>query len=169
MTTFRPRVAVIGAGPAGLALSLLLHQRGLELTVYELRPMPTREELAKPPGSLDLHEEPGLKVMRECGLWDRFQKLTGDCAEVMRISNSDGAVLHTHKGRKGIRPEIARNALTDLLIQHIPYEVIVWDQKITSIQSTHNANSGAIELVLDLGANKTASYDFVVGADGAWS
>jgi hypothetical protein len=38
-----------------------------------LRSKPTPEELPKPSGMLDLHEESGLRVMRECDLWDGFQ------------------------------------------------------------------------------------------------
>jgi 2-polyprenyl-6-methoxyphenol hydroxylase-like FAD-dependent oxidoreductase len=77
---FRPRIAIVGGGPSGLALGLLLQQCGICPTIYELRSKPTAEELAKPSGMLDLHEESGLRVMRECGLWDGFQAAVGDCS-----------------------------------------------------------------------------------------
>ena len=73
MPIYRPRIAIAGGGPFGLALGLLLHQHGIHATVYELRGKPTPEELAKPSGMLGLHEESGLTVIRECGLWDSFQ------------------------------------------------------------------------------------------------
>ena len=107
--------------------------------------------------------------MRECGLWDDFQAALGDCSESMRVINPDGAVLHTDEGELASRPEIARNALTNLLIQNVPSDVIEWNHKITTVRSNRNVTTGATEITFDLGANGAAAYDFVVGADGAWS
>jgi 2-polyprenyl-6-methoxyphenol hydroxylase-like FAD-dependent oxidoreductase len=56
-----------------------------------------------------------------------------------------------------------------LLIQNVPSDVIKWNHKITTVQSNRNATTGAAEITFDLGANGASSYDFVVGADGAWS
>jgi 2-polyprenyl-6-methoxyphenol hydroxylase-like FAD-dependent oxidoreductase len=81
---FRPRIAIVGSGPSGLALGLPLQQRGICPTIYELRSKPTPEELAKPSGMLDLHEESGL---REYGLWDSFQAAVGDCSKACRVLN----------------------------------------------------------------------------------
>lgn len=152
-----------------MTLGQLLHQRGISTTIYELRAKPTQEELAKPSGMLDLHEESGLKAMRECGLWAEFQAAVGDCSESMRVINSDGALLHTDEGELDFRPEIARNALTELLLQKVPSDSIKWNHKITAVQSNRNATTGATEITFDLGVNGTAAYDFVIGADGAWS
>lgn len=58
MSSFQPRIAIIGGGPAGLTLGLLLHRRGIPFTIFELRQKPTDEEFARPSGMLDLHEEP---------------------------------------------------------------------------------------------------------------
>jgi len=169
MSTFQPRIAIVGGGPSGLALGQLLHQRGIHTTIYELRPKPTQEELVKPSGMLDLHEESGLTAMRECGLWDKFQAAVGDCSESMRVLNPDGAVLHTDEGGLESRPEIARNALTNLLLENVPSDMIKWNHKITAAQSERNPTTGATEITLALGVHGAAVYDFVVGADGAWS
>ncbi|KAJ8097677.1 salicylate hydroxylase [Lipomyces tetrasporus] len=135
-----------------LALGLLLRQRGIRPTIYELRSKLTPQELAKPSGMLDLHDESGLRVMRECGLWDSFQAAVGNCSEACRVLKPQSTVLHTDEGELASRPEIARNALTKLLIENLPSDFV-------------NDRDHA----LDLGANGTATYDFVVGADGAWS
>ncbi|MCJ1359964.1 MAG: hypothetical protein MMC33_009967 [Icmadophila ericetorum] len=169
MPIFRPRIAIVGGGPSGLALGQLLHQNGIRATIYELRAKSTQEELAKPSGMLDLHEESGLTAMRECGLWDGFQVAVGDWSESMRVINSDGVVLHTDEGELASRPEIARKALTQLLIQKVPSDIIKGNHKITTVRSNRNASTGATEITFDLGAKGTAAYDFVVGADGAWS
>ncbi|KAK3331843.1 salicylate hydroxylase [Cercophora scortea] len=169
MSIFQPRIAIAGGGPSGLALGLLLNQRGIRTTIYELRSKPSQEELAKPSGMLDLHEESGLKVMRECGLWDAFQAALGDCAESMRVLNHDGVIVHEHDGQHASRPEIPRNALANMFMERMPTDIIKWDHKIFSATRTRNEITGAVEISLDLGPNGTATYDFVVGADGAWS
>ena len=87
----------------------------------------------------------------------------------MRVINSAGVVLHTDEGELASRPEIARNALTNLLIQNIPSDIIKWNHKVAAVRSDRNATTGVTEIKFNLGTNGTAVYDFVVGADGALS
>ncbi|KAK7423554.1 hypothetical protein QQX98_001012 [Neonectria punicea] len=169
MPAYQPRIAITGGGPSGLALGLLLSRRGIHTTIYELRSKPTPEEIAKPSGMLDLHEESGLLTMRECGLWESFQAAVGDCSESTRVLNPEGIVLHADEGELSNRPEIPRHALTNLLAQNLPEDIVKWDHKITAVRSERNSTTGATEITLDLGENGTATYDFVIGADGAWS
>ncbi|KAJ6455989.1 salicylate hydroxylase [Mycena vitilis] len=166
---FHPRIAIIGGGPGGLGLGRLLHQQGIRTTIYELRTKPTQDDLAKVSGMLDLHRESGQRAIRECGLWDAFEAAVGDCSEANRVLNFDGTVLLTTDGGDGSRPEIPRNALSKLLMESLPADTIKWDHKVLGVRSAPNASTGATEITLDLGAHGTATYDFVVGADGAWS
>jgi len=110
-----------------------------------------------------------LTVMHECGLWDGFQAAIGDCSESTRVLSPDGTVLHTDEGGLASRPEIARNALTNLLLQNVPLDLIKWNHKIISVQSSRDAITGATEITLDFEADDAKTYDFVIGADGAWS
>lgn len=107
-------------GPAGLNLGLLLHKHGIHFTIFELRQKPNDEELAKPSGMLDLHEESGIAAIKECGLFEEFLKLTGECSEADKFSDKDGNILHADDGGMSDRPEISRNALTQLLVSHLP-------------------------------------------------
>ncbi|KAJ7436287.1 salicylate hydroxylase [Mycena galericulata] len=159
-----PRIAIVGAGPAGLTLGVLLHNKQIPFSIYELRPKPTEEALAQPSGMLDLHEESGLTAIRTCGLYDEFLPLTGECAELMCIANLDGTTLHAGKG-DGHRPEIARHALTKLLLSKLPADAIRWKHKLLRATA---AEGNTTEL--DFGAvHGTVTADLVIGADGAWS
>ena len=165
---YQPRIAIVGGGPTGLALGRLLEQRGIRSTIYERRNKPTAEELAKPSGMLDLHESSGLKLIRDCGLFDQFQAALGDCSEACIVRDSEATILHTDEG-SDTRPEISRNALTNLLLNSVAPDSINWGYKVTAAHSSRNNSTGATEMTLDLGDKGTATYDFVVGADGAWS
>ncbi len=97
MSSSQPGIAIIGGGPAGLTAGLLLRKRGIPFTIFELQQKPTDEELAKPSGMLDLHEESGIAAIKECGLFDEFLKLTGECTETSKFVD---AVLYTNKNSK---------------------------------------------------------------------
>ncbi len=60
----KPTIAIVGAGPGGLTLGLLLHKHGIPFTVFERRPEPTETELLELSGMLDLHQESGLEALK---------------------------------------------------------------------------------------------------------
>ncbi|KAF1816273.1 salicylate hydroxylase [Eremomyces bilateralis CBS 781.70] len=132
-----------------------------------LRPKPTDEDLAKPVGMLDLHEESGLAAIRECGVYDAFLPLTGECAESNIVADQDGNLLWADQGELSLRPEISRNALHRLLVSNLPPESIQWSHKLVS--ATSITVSGHTETELDFGAHGKHTFDLVIGADGAWS
>ncbi|KAI0003593.1 hypothetical protein F4779DRAFT_91811 [Xylariaceae sp. FL0662B] len=161
------KIAIIGAGPAGLTLGLLLHKRGIPFTIFERRQKLTDEELGKPAGSLDLHEGSGLAAIRECGLFDEFISLTGDCTEAHKISDKDGNILYQDEGESSNRPEISRHKIIKLLLSHLPASAINWSHKL--ICAKNSTVSGHTEIELDFGGKGKQTFDLVIGADGAWS
>lgn len=164
---YKPRIAIIGGGPAGLTAGILLHKRGIPFTIFELRQKPTIEELKQPTGMLDLHEESGLAAIRKCDLFDDFIPLTGDCAPVMRISDKDGNIFCSPTDEEENRPEISRSALSQLLISKLPEKTIKWGHKLRSASSS--TRDGHTEIALDFGTHEKQTFDLVIGADGAWS
>ncbi|KAH0524133.1 hypothetical protein TsFJ059_009040 [Trichoderma semiorbis] len=162
----RPSIAIIGGGPSGLCLGVLLHKHGIPFTLYELRDKPDNSALLTPSSMLDLHQESGLAAIRACGLWEDFQKHILDCSEELVVMNKHARVTHRDNGGPGpqSRPEIACNTLTHLLLASIPTERINWECKLLSASRTSTNR-----ISLDFGPKGIFEHDFVVGADGAWS
>lgn len=160
----QPQIAIIGAGPAGLTLGVLLHKQGIQSTIFELRSKPTEEEFAQTSGSLDLHEDTGLAAIKACGLQDEFVTLAGECAEAFVVSDKEGNILHRHDG-DGQRPEISRHALVKMLLNKLPSNYICWEHKL--LAASPSQEQGRHDL--DFGDNGIRTFDLVIGADGAWS
>lgn len=162
------KIAIIGAGPAGLTLGHLLLKHNVPFQIFELRQKPPADELAKPSGMLDMHEDSGIAAMKECGLWDQLEKLTGECSEAHKVLNKDGDILYADNGDERGRPEVSRHGFTNLLISHLPDNVIKWDYKLLAAKALPSeAVSQTVEL--DFGPRGRQTFDLVVGADGAWS
>ena len=156
------RIAIIGAGPVGLALARLLHGHiNIELTIFE---SDKSRDVRSQGGSLDLHPDTGLAVMKEAGLWDSFLKhvrYDGEAVTILdkhlnnwfRLSASKESSIRD-------RPEIDRKALREILLDSVPSELIRWGCRLREIDENHN-------LIFDHGTE--FGFDLVVGADGAWS
>jgi uncharacterized flavoprotein (TIGR03862 family) len=68
ITSPLPRIAVIGAGPAGLMAAERLAAHGLAVTVYDHMPSPARKLLMAGRGGLNVtHSESGARMMKRYG------------------------------------------------------------------------------------------------------
>ncbi|KAF2865621.1 salicylate hydroxylase, partial [Massariosphaeria phaeospora] len=151
---------------------------------FELRPLPTPAELAKPSGMLDLHDESGLAAIRACDLYAAFTQRTTECSEAQKVADQHGAILYQDGGEASERPEISRHALSALFLAQLPPDCIKWEHKLRSAKMVETSNGSSssstttaattpgahTETTLDFGPqNGTHTFDLVVGADGAWS
>ncbi len=154
------RIAIIGAGPAGLTLARLLQMQGYSPTVFERETSP----LERPQGgSLDLHPDSGLRAVHLAGLDTQFQAIARDLDQGLRILDKKGTVL-LEEGEDDGRPEVDRIELRAMLLASLVPGSIQWG---TTLDSVHPTGDGTHSLLFENGWTET--FDLVVGADGAWS
>ncbi|QKE75673.1 FAD-dependent monooxygenase [Arthrobacter citreus] len=158
------RIAIIGGGPGGLTLALILQRYGINPVIYE------REQLnmnTQRGGSLDIHEESGQMALKEAGLYEKFQEIARYEGEDFRLLDKDGKIYIdeiTEHYEKGGRPEIDRGDLCDLLLNALDKSCIKYGYKLEKAVSLEN---GMTELHFENGFVDTV--DLLVGADGAFS
>lgn len=158
------RIAIIGAGPGGLTLALILQRHGVQPVVYERELYDTSRERG---GSLDIHEESGQKALKEVGLYEKFQEIARYEGEDFRVLDKTGKIYIdevTEPDEKGERPEIDRGELCDLLLSAVGTDCIKYGYKLERAISLEN---GMTELHFENGAVDTVQL--LVGADGAFS
>ena len=156
-------IAVVGAGPGGLATALMLKQRGHHVTVFE------RFEKAAPLGSGLILQPTGLTVLDQLGLLPRILKrgaridrLTGaDCRTGRTVLDVRYDALRGHRFGLGTH----RAALFDVLHQ------AVLDARIplmtgTEAQTLQEMGDG---IGFDAGPLRFGPFDLVVDASGARS
>ncbi|MBN9218967.1 MAG: FAD-dependent monooxygenase [Mesorhizobium sp.] len=161
MTATTPRIAIIGAGPAGLTLARILHINGIAATVFE------REEhaLFRPQGgTLDLHVESGQLALRRAGLEQEFLRIARYEDQGSRLYDKNGQLIVADDDDSGDRPEVDRSALREILLASLPEGTVQWGRDLREVYARPD---GAYDLAF--GPDLLGPFDLVVGADGAWS
>lgn len=157
-----PDIAIVGAGPCGLALAGILEKRGI--TDYVLYERGHRDEVPRG-GCLDLHVGSGQRACKEAGCFDLMRKYgrLGDATESWVWDHKMNKLKSWGKGRDA--PELDRSQIKAALLTTIPSEKIQWNKEISN--STRDADG---QVVLKMSDGTTASgFKLVVGADGVRS
>lgn len=150
-------IAIVGAGPGGLALARVLHVNGIDAVVYERE---SSRDARGQGGMLDIHS--GQRALREAGLIDQFYAIARGEGQDMRLLQPDGTLLlqeDTPEDAPLDRPEVDRADLRDLLLDSLPEDVVRWGHAFAA------AGNG----LLHFADGSSATYDLLVGADGAQS
>ncbi|KAF7725066.1 hypothetical protein EC973_000473 [Apophysomyces ossiformis] len=167
------RIAIVGAGLAGLSLARTLQQNDISCTVYELDSSPDSRPQG---GSLDLHTETGQLALRNNGLWDTILPHMRYEGQDLRILDKTGKVWYDEivGPERDERPEVDRGILRQTYLDSLKDGTIHWETRIKEIISENDKEVTAdpqqrsrFKLVFAHGEEET--FDVVVGADGAWS
>jgi 2-polyprenyl-6-methoxyphenol hydroxylase-like FAD-dependent oxidoreductase len=158
-----PRIAIVGAGLGGLVLARILRRHSVASTVYELDAGP---DARRQGGLLDLHVGSGQRALHDAGLLEQFRASTLPQGEHVRVMDKAGTVFIDRgpEGGEGLRPEIDRTVLRNLLLASLPPGAVAWGHKLTAAE---RAEGGGFHLAFSDG--RTAWAELLVGADGAWS
>ncbi|KAG0004376.1 hypothetical protein BGZ80_003432 [Entomortierella chlamydospora] len=160
-----PKIAIIGAGVAGLTLARVLQLHGIRSTIFELD---TSVRSRDQGGTLDLHPESGQAALHAAGLFSKFQSYIRSEAQEHRTVDKHG-VIHVHiksEDNTAERPEIDRGDLRQILADSVESGAIQWGTRVHEIKpSQENANKYTVVY----NSGHEATFDLVVGADGAWS
>lgn len=159
-------IAIVGGGPGGLTLARLLQMRGATVKVYE---RDLNKDVRVQGATLDLHENSGLKALREAELLDKFKENYRPGADRMRITDSRPVIYYDHHnesdnrhfGHDYFRPEIDRGPLRNILLGSLRPGTVVWNSHLLSMTREY----GKWRLEFKNGSDAVA--DIVIGADGA--
>lgn len=152
----KPKIAIVGAGPAGLCLARILCRHGIPVTIFE---GDTTRSVRSQGGTLDLHEKAGQAALRYAGLFDEFKKHARYEGEDMVVADKYGKHYIEVRDQDRGRPEIDRRILRDMLLDSLPAGTVRWGCHL------RKAEFGALHF--DHGTE--AGFDLIIGADGAWS
>ncbi|MDT6985297.1 FAD-dependent oxidoreductase [Streptomyces lusitanus] len=162
-TTPPPRIAVVGAGPGGLACARILARHGITATVHDRDAGPGARDQG---GTLDLHADNGQIALREAGLLEEFFQLARPEGQEMRQLDPSGRVLfhHVPEPDERFKPEIDRRRLRDLLLASLPPGTVRWGHTLRAVTGPADGPRQ-----LHFADGTTVECDLVIGADGAWS
>ncbi|WPO79647.1 NAD(P)/FAD-dependent oxidoreductase [Flavobacterium sp. KACC 22761] len=155
------KIAIIGAGPVGLTMAILLQQKGIDVSVYE------RDKDAQTRiwgGTLDLHKGSGQDAMKKAGLLEQYFELAIPMGRT--IADEKGNVLYVQKTtpeEAQDNPEINRNDLRTLLLESLKENTVIWNSKVNELEVKDG------KWILYFENNETATADFIIGANGGMS
>ncbi|MGY0231350.1 FAD-dependent monooxygenase [Longispora urticae] len=158
------RIAIVGAGLAGLTLSAALHRNGIEAHVYEQAP-----ELAEVGAGIQLAPNAG-RLLHRLGLADRLDKVAVQPVALEMRRYHDNAVLFRH----GLGADCAelygapyytvhRAHLHQALLDLLPSDSVTLDSQVVAVTDREG------DVLLEFADGRSTTADLVVGADGIHS
>ena len=160
----RTQVGIIGAGPAGLMLSHLLHQEGIESVVLEARSRQYVEERVR----AGVLEQGTVDVMVETGVGERLERegLVHHGIELSFLGRRHRIDLSGLTGGKAITVYAQHEVIKDLIAARLA----AGGQILFEVDgvSVHEIQSAApkIRFRERAGGERELSCDFIAGCDG---
>ncbi|ROW00995.1 hypothetical protein VSDG_02695 [Cytospora chrysosperma] len=171
MATTRPfkNVVIVGAGPSGLLLAVLLSKHGIPVTILEMSHQLDSQPRAAhygPPAMPDLQRAGILDILKKKGLtlntmtWRRFEDWS-------RIAGLDGAAISDVDGNDWRTMSYPLQDLDQLMLDHFVEKYngdVKWLHKVLEVGQ--DAEKAWVDVETPEG-NKRIEADYVVGCDGA--
>lgn len=160
-----PWVIIVGAGPSGLLLALLLAKRGIPVQILDLSNKLDEQPRAThyaPPAMYELRRAGIVEEMRQEGFIARkvcWRKLDGTY-----LAGLDGSVADDDPDRMVCLP---LNKLGAILYRHLsaqPLATVKWDHKVTGVGQDEDA--AWVDVETPEGQQRLKAK-YVVGCDGA--
>ena len=163
MTKLRTQVGIIGAGPAGLLLSHLLHLEGIESVIVEARSRQYAEERVR----AGVLEQGVVDLFRACGIGERMNRegLVHRGINLLFERNLRHLDFHELTGGRSITVYGQQEVVKDLIQARIAAGgQIFWES--TGVQPhDFDTDSPWIEFTHAEGPH-TLACDFIAGCDG---
>jgi p-hydroxybenzoate 3-monooxygenase len=160
----RTQVGIVGAGPAGLMLSHLLHQRGVESVVIDIQSRDAIEQTIK----AGILEQGTVDLMRQTGVGDRMMR-DGFVHDGINLAFRGGIHrinLTELSGGRSVMVYAQHEVLKDLIAKRLAdggdVRFGVSDTTVEDIQSDRPRITFNHE-----GEQHSLECDFVIGADGS--
>ena len=159
----RTQVAVIGAGPAGLLLSYLLHQAGVEAVVLEARD----REYVRQRVRAGVCEQPTVDLLTEIGLGGRLAE-EGLPHEgfSLRFDGADHRIALTELTGKAITVYGQQEIVKDLVDAHEAADLPLHFEVSEVALSALDTSRPVVRYRDSSGAPQTLECDAVAGCDG---
>jgi p-hydroxybenzoate 3-monooxygenase len=160
----RTQVGIVGAGPAGLMLSHLLHLQGIESVVIDKRTRQEIEETIK----AGVLEDGTTKLLEETGLGERMKKEGAVHHGIYLRFGGESHRIHLSEltGGKTVTVYAQHEVLKDLIAKRLEDDGhVLFSVDDVSVEDL-TSSAPRISFTQD-GANQELECDFVVGADGS--
>ena len=159
----RTRVAIIGAGPAGLMLAHLLHLAGVDSVVLEARGRAYIERRVR----AGVLEHPTVELLRECGVADRLDREgMVHHGVVLRFDGADHRVALTDLTGRSITVYGQQEVVKDLVAARLATgRPILFDVADVALHDLTTQAPSVTFRHAD-GAPGRVDCDFVAGCDG---
>ena len=159
------RIAVVGAGPAGAALSLLLARGGAEVLLVERET--DFERVFRGEGLMPL----GLEMLHQMGFRERLRELPGDTLDAWDIHLNRTRVMHIEEPSRALGDLalriVSQTALLSSLIDEAKKHPGFVFRPGTSVRDLRRDGDRVVGLRLSTPAGEeTLAADLVIGTDG---